>query len=411
MTEPLSLQIIGSKALGGAERWFARFARALAETGASAELAIRAGSALEDLDLGTLPVHRLPLRTVWDPWSRRAVSRLLARVKPDIVQTYMGRATRLTRLNPPGGLSGAFLCTAGGAVGGKAASQDAASGRMPGGIPGDGFGGWSGQGLGPGLGPGPVHVARLGGYYALHPYRHAHAWIGNTRGLCDWLIQHGLPAARVHHIYNFVDPARPVPPERLAALRAALALPAEAWVLVTAGRFVPVKGLDTLIAALARLPAVIAERPVRLVLLGDGPLGPALRRQAEGLGIGERIHWAGWQQEPGPYFQLADLVVFPSREEETLGNVILEAWTWGKPLVTAGFRGAREIARHGEDAWCVPCDDDQALAAGIRAVLADDTLRHDLARAGQIRVQAEFAQGPIMARYLELYRHLASRGP
>lgn len=255
-----------------------------------------------------------------------------------------------------------------------------------------------------------MHVARLGGYYALHPYRHAHAWIGNTRGLCDWLVQNGLPAARVHHIYNFVDPARPVPPERLVALRERLALPADAWVLVTAGRFVPVKGLDTLIAALARLPAAIAERPVRLVLLGDGPLGPALRRQAEGLGISERIYWAGWQQEPGPFFQLADLVVFPSREEETLGNVILEAWTWGKPLVTAGFRGAREIARHGEDAWCVPCDDDQALAAGIRAVLADATLRQELARAGQSRVQTEFAQGPIMARYLELYRHLAGGG-
>ncbi len=375
MTEPLSLQIIGSKALGGAERWFVRFARALAATGAPAELAIRAGSELADLDLGPLPVHPLPLRTVWDPWSRRAISRLIARVKPDIVQTYMGRATRLTRLGPPpGNLSGT--------------------------------GGTAGQTQG----PGPVHVARLGGYYALHPYRHAHAWIGNTRGLCDWLIQNGLPAARVHHIYNFVDPARPVAPGRILALRAELALPGEAWVLVTAGRFVPVKGLDTLIAALARLPATIAERPVRLVLLGDGPLAPQLKQQAAGLGIGERIHWAGWRTEPGPYFQLADLVVFPSREEETLGNVILEAWTWDKPLVTTRFRGAREIARHGEDAWCVPCDDAQVLAAGIQAVLRDETLRLDLARAGRARVQAEFARGPIMARYLELYRHLASGG-
>ncbi|MCO5762827.1 MAG: glycosyltransferase [Chromatiaceae bacterium] len=407
MSEPLSLQIIGSKALGGAERWFVRFTRALAETGAPAELAIRAGSELADLDLGPLPLHHLPLRTVWDPWSRRAVSRLIARVQPDIVQTYMGRATRLTRLGPPpGGRSGA-LGTLGGAFGSTVGSHGVASGRMSGGISGEGFGGKSGRGPG----RSPVHVARLGGYYALHPYRHAHAWIGNTRGLCDWLIQNGLPAARVHHIYNFVDPARPVQPERLAALRAELALPADAWMLVTAGRFVPVKGLDTLIAALARLPAAIGGRPVCLVLLGDGPLGPALRRQAEDLGVGERIRWAGWQQEPGPYFQLSDVVVFPSRDEETLGNVILEAWTWGKPLVTSRFRGAREIARHGEDVWCVPCDDDQALAAGIREVLADDTLRRDLARAGQTRVQAEFARGPIMARYLELYRQLASGGP
>ena len=361
MAEPLSLQIIGSKALGGAERWFARFARALAETGARAELAIRAGGGLENLDLGPLPLHRLPLRTVWDPLSRYAVSRLIARVQPDIVQTYMGRATRLTHLKPP---------------------------SRP--------------------GQGPVHVARLGGYYALHPYRHAQAWIGNTLGLCDWMVQQGLPAGRVHHIYNFVEPAQPVPPERLAALRAELGLPAEAWVLVSAGRFVPVKGLTHLVEALARLPQTIADRPVRLVLLGDGPLGPALRRQAEAAGIGDRIHWAGWQMEPGPYFQMADLVVFPSLEEETLGNVILEAWTWSKPLVTSLFRGAREIARHGKDAWCLPCGDARALGEGIGIVLGDDPLRQDLARAGQARVRADFARDPIMASYRDLYRQLVS---
>ena len=123
-----------------------------------------------------------------------------------------------------------------------------------------------------------------------------------------------------------------------------------------------------------------------------------------------RIHWAGWQTEPGPYFQMADLVVFPSLEEETLGNVILEAWTWSRPLVTSLFRGAREIARHGEDAWCLPCGDARALAEGIGLVLGDDRLRQELAQAGQARVQAEFARGPIMAQYRDLYRQLLGAG-
>jgi len=246
MSEPLSLQLIGSKALGGAERWFARFARALAEMGASAHLAIRAGSELEALDLGPLPRHSLPLRTVWDPLSRLAVSRLITQLRPDIVQTYMGRATRLTRLPDP---------------------------AAP----------WEGRRRGPGQrGRGAVHVARLGGYYGLHPYRHAHAWIGNTKGLCDWLVSQGLPAARVHHIYNFVDPARPIAPERIQALRAHTGLPEDSWVLVSAGRFVPVKGLTHLIAALARLPVAIGDRPVRLVLLGAGLLGlGGLRRRSQ----------------------------------------------------------------------------------------------------------------------------------
>ncbi len=356
MSIPTSLQMVGSKALGGAERWFLRFSAALAERGAPAELAIREHSELDSVKLPDLPLHRLPFRTIWDPLSRRAVSRLIRHLKPDVVQTYMGRATRLTRIN---------------------------------------------------AGKGPVHIARLGGYYAVHPYRHAHAWIGNTKGLCDWLVQQGLPADRVFHIYNFVDPPHPVTPERIAELRKELGIPADSRVLVTAGRFVPVKGHSHLLDALSLLPAEIEGRPLRLVLLGDGVLGPRLRAQAEQTGVGERVVWAGWRTDPGPYFQLADQVVFPSLDQETLGNVILEAWAWEKPLVTSRFRGAREIARHGEDAWCVPCADGPALAKGIEEVLCDPGLAKALVERGRKRVQREFAREAVMDRYLALYKNLA----
>jgi hypothetical protein len=358
MSIPTSLQMVGSVALGGAERWFLRFSFALAERDARTELAIRAGSELESAGLPPLPLYRLPFRTVWDPISRSAVSGLIRRTKPDIVQTYMGRATRLTRLKPGGGT---------------------------------------------------VHIARLGGYYALHPYRHAHAWIGNTKGLCDWMVQQGIPADRVFPIYNFVDPPHPLPADRIAILRDALNIPPSAWVLLTAGRFVPVKGHTHLLEALSLLPPEIQGRPLRLVLLGDGVLGARLREQAEQAGVAERIVWAGWQVDPGPYFQLADLVVFPSLDEETLGNVILEAWSWSKPLVTGRFRGAREIAGHGEDAWCVPCGDSLALARGIEQVLGDPALAAAMIEAGRERVRSEFSRGRIMDLYLELYRELAAR--
>lgn len=355
MSMPTSLQMVGSKALGGAERWFLRFSAALAERRAPAELAIRAGSELETMELPDLPLHRLPFKTVWDPFSRGAVSRLIRRIKPDVVQTYMGRATRLARVAPSAG---------------------------------------------------PVQIARLGGYYALHPYRRAHAWIGNTKGLCDWMVREGLPADRVFHIYNFVDPPRPVTPERIASLRAELGIPEDAWVLMTAGRFVPVKGHAHLLDALSLLPPEIAGRPLRLVLLGEGVLGSQLRERAEQAGVADRIVWAGWRTDPGPYFQLADLVVFPSLDEETLGNVILEAWAWSRPLVTSGFRGAREIARHGEDAWCVPCGDGAALARGIEGMLGDPELAAAMVTRGLERVQTEFGRAPIMDRYLELYARL-----
>jgi glycosyltransferase involved in cell wall biosynthesis len=355
MTQPLSLQIAGSKGLGGAERWLMRFAAALDERAVPTEIAVRQGSGLGNHDFGRLPVHRLPFLTVWDPLSQHAVSALIRRRRPDIVQTYMGRATRLTRLPRTGG---------------------------------------------------PVHVARLGGYYALGPYRRAHAWIGNTRGLCDWMVAQGLPGERVYHIYNFAEPVRPLDPSLVARRRAELDIPADAWVLVALGRLVPVKGHADLVAALARLPREIALRPLRLVVVGDGPLSAGLHRQAAQIGLADRIRWVGWQTDPGVYLQMADLVVFPSLEAETLGNVILEAWSWERALVTSLFRGARELARHGEDAWCVPCADPPALAEGIRTVLADEGLRTSMAERGGERARREFGREAIMDQYLALYRQL-----
>ena len=120
-------------------------------------------------------------------------------------------------------------------------------------------------------------------------------------------------------------------------------------------------------------------------------------------GQNPRIVWAGWQSDPAPYLQMADLVVFPSLDAEPFGNVILDAWAWEKPLVTTSFRGAREVARHGEDAWCVPCEDAVALAHGIEETLADPGLMIRMAERGRERVEREFGRETILDQYLELY--------
>lgn len=360
---PSSLQLIGSKGLGGAERWFQRFCDALADCRAPAAMGIRSGSGIDQArreGIGAqLRCYRLPFRTVWDPISRSAVTRLMRRVKPQIVQTYMGRATRLT--------------------------QPHQLGR-----------------------PRPLHVARLGGYYRLGPYRHADAWVGNTRQLCDWMVAQGLPSSRVHQIYNFVDPAPELALIERERLRQDLGLIEDEWALLALGRFVTFKGHHYLIDALARLPTEIDGRPWRLLLLGEGPLEAALRSQAEASGVADRILWLGWRADPHAYLQLADLIVFPSLEAEPMGNVMLEAWANARPLVVTSFRGAREIARHGEDAWCVPCADAEALAGGIETVLCDNKLAEALARRGRERVEREFSRDAIMQQYWALYTDLAN---
>ncbi len=100
------------------------------------------------------------------------------------------------------------------------------------------------------------------------------------------MVQQGLAAAnRVFHIYNFVDPPRPQPPEQIAMLRNELNIPMDAWVLLTAGRPVPGKGHVHLLEDLPLLPAEIGGRPLYLVLFGDGILRPRLAAQAAQVGL------------------------------------------------------------------------------------------------------------------------------
>lgn len=350
-----SLQIIGSKSFGGAERWFQRFSHELAALGHTPELGVRKVYELDRTDWPGLVSHPLAMHTVWDPISKREISRLIKQLKPAIVQTYMGRATRLTRLKP---------------------------------------------------GRGPVHIARIGGYYKLDGYRHAHAWIGNTKGICDYLLQNGFPQKRIFHIYNFFEPQAA---NGVVASRRQWGIPEDAWVLMTPGRLVPVKGQKYLLEAMSRLPGEIAGRPLWLLMLGDGPLAAELKGLAASLELDERVVWAGWHSDPAPFYRLADMVVFPSLEEETFGNVILEAWAFGKPLVTAGFRGAREIVRQGEDAVMAPCKDPVALANGIRRVAEDPDLIRVMHEAGHRRLEEDFSKQAVMQQYIELYSRLIGR--
>jgi glycosyltransferase involved in cell wall biosynthesis len=353
MNEIKNLQIIGSKSFGGAERWFQRYSLELARRGHPTEIGVRRDSELDGDHWAELTRHPLGMRTVWDPLSKHEVGQLIKQSQPQIVQTYMGRATRLTHLSKQSGA---------------------------------------------------VHIARLGGYYKVTGYRHADAWIGNTKGICDYLIKAGFPSRQVYHIYNFAElpESGPAP----SGLKAEFGIPEDAWVLMTPGRFVPFKGHRYLLDALAVLPKEIAGRPVWQIILGDGPLKEDLHQQAEQLKINQRIVWTGWQLNPDPFYRLADLVVFPSTNAEPFGNVIIEAWGYNKPLVTSASMGAREVVVHGEDGLLFECENPTSLSTCIEQALRDEELSQSMANAGFKRAQQEFGIEPVMQAYLELYRQL-----
>jgi glycosyltransferase involved in cell wall biosynthesis len=252
----------------------------------------------------------------------------------------------------------------------------------------------------------PVHIARLGGYYNLKGYRHAHAWIGNTKGICDYLTKEGLPPERVFHIGNFVDTAPPVEPQELFSLKEEWAIPIDAYIVLGLGRLHPNKGFDQLLNAFSKLPDNLHNRPLHLVIVGDGPLNEELRNAANQLGISNRVTWAGWQYNPSPWYQMANVFVCSSRHEP-LGNVILEAWANKTPVISTMSEGPLEIITPNEDALLVPLNNLEHLTASIRETIElDDAHKNKMTNAGFAKLNSSFSEEAIVSMYINMYENV-----
>ena len=180
-------------------------------------------------------------------------------------------------------------------------------------------------------------------------------------------VARGAPAARTVVVRNGIDLARFAPRDQRQA-RAALDLPPDDELLLYVGRLSPEKGPDLLLDAVARLAT---PRPrLRLVLVGAGPLEPALQRRAVALGVGDRCRFAGRQPqaEVARWLNAASVLVLASRAEG-VPNVVVEAIASGTPVVATRVGGVPEALEDGVAGLLVAPGDPGALAHGIAAAL------------------------------------------
>lgn len=241
-----------------------------------------------------------------------------------------------------------------------------------------------------------LHLGRLGGYYDLKYYRRCDHLIGNTPDIVDYLVAQGWPAERAHYLPNFVDSG--VQP---AVPRAALVTPERVPLLLGLGRLHVNKAFDVLLRALAQIPSA------HLWLAGEGPERRRLTKLADQLKITERVRFLGWRSDVPALLAACDLLVCPSRHEP-LGNLVLEAWAQGRPVVAAGAQGPAALITQDQTGILVPRDDSDALAAAVERVLGDPVLTARLAAGGRAAYEAEFTESAVVARTLALFERLAA---
>jgi len=333
------LQAIAGAEFGGAEAFFVRLAGGFQRARLDQRVLIRDHPArVKLLTNQGVDVTQLPFGGQFDFKTKRAFKAAINDFKPDVVLTWMNRATRFC---PKGDFQ---------------------------------------------------HVARLGGYYDLKYYQNCDHLVGNTNDIVDYLTNRGWDKNKAHYLPNFVSADHGAD----ALPRKNFYTPKEVPLIVAMGRLHENKAFDVLLNALSRVPNAY------LWIAGEGPKRGELETLAEKLAIKPRVRFLGWRDDIQSLMKTADLFVCPSRHEP-LGNVVIEAWALGVPVVATDSMGPGMLIDHLENGLLAPVDDARALSEAIRYVLDTPGVASKITENGLKKYNDLFTENKVVEQYIDFF--------
>jgi glycosyltransferase involved in cell wall biosynthesis len=226
-----------------------------------------------------------------------------------------------------------------------------------------------------------------------------------------WAATHvpAMVGRPVHAVPKGVDADlfRPDGPE----LRAELGLTGR-HVVLSVGRFVPLKNVALLVDALVRMRQT--DPAAHLLLVGEGPERHALERQAARLGVADAVSFAGYvpQNLMAPYYRAADVFALPS-DFDNSPNVVLEAMACGLPVVATDVGGVAEFVADfvadDRGGSLVRRGDAAAMAAALGEWVGDAGRRRAASAFNRQRVLERHSWRASAVRLLEVYQDVLDR--
>lgn len=180
-------------------------------------------------------------------------------------------------------------------------------------------------------------------------------WIAPSRYTRGEMLRRGIPESRVALLHN-PSTSRSAPRHPDAGSEPTLAY---------VGRLARNKGCLLLLEVVAAIPGL------RCLVLGEGPERASLQQAAAGLGIEDRVRFAGWTDARGvgDVLSRATALVVPSLWPEPFGLVILEAFAHGCPVVAADTGGIRDLVEQGRTGYLFAPGDARSLETAVRRML------------------------------------------
>lgn len=229
------------------------------------------------------------------------------------------------------------------------------------------------------------------------------------RELADYARRRvGIPADRLHTIYNGVDTARFTPsPGGRAPIAGSPFNGPGMWLLGTVGRMQSVKAQPVLVRAFVQ---ALSEAPalrdrLRLVLVGDGPLRADCEEILRHAGMTDLAWFAGERADVPDVMRGLDCFVLPSLAEG-ISNTILEAMASGLPVLATEVGANGELVVPGRTGQLVAPGDASALARGLQQLAADPAVSAGMGQAGRIRVEQSFSLDAMVAAYDGVYQRV-----
>lgn len=222
-----------------------------------------------------------------------------------------------------------------------------------------------------------------------------------SRSLIEQTHELIQPDKQIETVYNFID-------ERIYQKRDANHLKKEFGIMdnekvvIHVSNFRPVKRVQDVVKTFARISAAM---PAKLLLVGDGPEMTPVCRLVKKLGLTDKIHLLGKQENLDELYSISDLKLLLS-EKESFGLVALEAMACGVPCIGTNVGGMPEVIQHGETGYICELGDIDDISTKAITVLSDQQIHQQFAANGVAVVNTKFRAEQIVGQYEQLYYKL-----
>lgn len=370
------LQIIPTLDRSGAEKQMTLLARGLPREEFEVHVCAltRGGPMLAELESAGVPTTIVGKRWKLDPRAFWKLVRLVRRLKPDLIHTWLFAANTYGRA---AGVLAGVKCL----VAGERCVDPWKSWEF-----------WFDRRL-------ARHTTRIA---------------ANSEGVRDFYAARGIPREKIKVIPNGIPPL-PASPSTREEILAEFGLPASARLVGLVGRLWPQKRVKDAIWAADLLKQIRDD--VHLVIVGDGPHRQRLEMFRDQCEIRDRVHFLGHRSDVPRLLPHFEVLWLPSAYEGQ-SNALMEAMAAGVPVVATDIPGMRELVVDGQTGYLVSTEGwppnattvNKTVAGGLARctvrLLDDPALAKRLGEAARERMRDEFSVEKMVARYADLYRRL-----